>query len=90
MQENNVVICLPVKKILKYINSTFIMLIPKNKWSKLITHMQPISLITSIYKIMAKFLADGLRKVLVDLISENQNTFIPQKLMMDSVMSVNE
>jgi hypothetical protein len=56
-------------KFVKSINSTFISLIPKVHGAKEIKDFRPISLVGSIYKIIAKVLANKMRKVIDKFIS---------------------
>ena len=54
----------------KSLNATFIALIPKKNDATNIRDFRPISLVGSMYKILSKVLANRLRVVLVQLISE--------------------
>jgi hypothetical protein len=58
------------------LNATFVTLIPKNQNTLNIRDFRPISLIGSVYKILAKVLANRLKWVLDGLIFESQNAFI--------------
>ena len=58
------------------LNATFVTLIPKKQNALNIWDFCPISLIGSVYKILAKVLANRLRKVLAGLVSESQNAFV--------------
>ncbi|XP_071712536.1 uncharacterized protein [Rutidosis leptorrhynchoides] len=74
----------------KGFNSSFIVLIPKTNCARVIEQMRPISLINAPYKILAKTLANRLKLVIPSIISENQNGFVPSRLLLDGVMVVNE
>ena len=56
-------------KMLKEVNNSFIVLIPKTQNPSVINHFRPISLCNTIYKIISKLMVDRLRYVLPKLIS---------------------
>jgi hypothetical protein len=72
------------------LNATFLALIPKKNDARNIKDFRPISLIGSVYKLLSKVLADRLKEVLDDLISESQNAFVGGRQMLDSVLIANE
>ena len=74
----------------KSLNATFIALIPQKNGASNIRDFGPISLVGSIYKILAKILANRLKIVLDQLISESQNSFVGGRLILDSVLIANE
>ena len=74
----------------KSVNATFIALIPKNNDVSNIRDFRPISLVGSVYKILSKVLANRLRVVLDQLISETQNSFVGGRQILDSVLIANE
>ena len=74
----------------KSFNATFIALIPKKIDASNVRDFRPISLVGSVYKILAKVLANRLRVVLDQLISENQNSFVGGRQILDSVLIANE
>jgi hypothetical protein len=74
----------------KSLNATFLALIPKKSNALNIKDFRPISLIGSIYKILAKVLANRLKMVLDGLISDSQNAFVGGRQMIDSVLIANE
>jgi hypothetical protein len=65
-------------------------LIPKKQNAVDIRDFRPISLIGSVYKILAKVLANRLRRVLDGLVSESQNAFVGGRQTLDSVLIANE
>lgn len=78
--------CLNSCKLPEGINDTSIVLIPKVKQPTRITELGPISLCNVIIRIMTKVLANRMKHMLNDIISENQSAFIPGWLITDNVM----
>ncbi|GJZ85929.1 RNA-directed DNA polymerase, eukaryota [Tanacetum coccineum] len=71
-------------------NASFIALIPKIQDAKVVKDFRPISLIGSLYKIIAKILANRLVMVLGDLVSEVQSAFIANRQILDGPFILNE
>jgi len=72
------------------INSTFIALIPKVDSPKRLNDFRPISLVGSMYKILAKVLAIRLRVVIGSVISDSQSAFIKGRQILDDILVANE
>ena len=56
----------------------------KDKDKRLISNWRPISLLNVDYKIILKFFASRLKKVLVNLISSQQTAYVPQRCINES------
>nr|GEU59693.1 RNA-directed DNA polymerase, eukaryota [Tanacetum cinerariifolium] len=71
-------------------NSSFIALISKIQDAEFVKDFRPISLIGSVYKIIAKILANRLCVVLPYLISDVQSTFVANRQIVDGPFILNE
>lgn len=65
-------------------NKTLIALIPKKKKPTRLEEFRPINLCTAIYKIIAKALANRMKRVLNDIISLSQSAFVPGRVITDN------
>lgn len=72
------------------LNLSFLKLIPKKEDSATVKHFRLSSLISSFYKILSKLLAERLKVVIHDLISNSQGDFIKEKQILDSIRIANE
>ncbi|GKB98504.1 RNA-directed DNA polymerase, eukaryota [Tanacetum coccineum] len=71
-------------------NSSFITLIPKVPNASMVKEFRPISLIGSLYKIIAKVLANRMVMVLNDLVNEIQSAFVADRQILDGPFMLNE
>ena len=71
-------------------NASFIVLLPKKSMTKKISDFRPISLITSLYKIIAKVLSGRLRGVLHETIHSTRDAFVQGRQILDAVLIANE
>ena len=65
-------------------------MIPKKNGAEDIRDFKPISLVGSIYKLLAKVLANRLKSVLGGVVSESQNAFVAGRQILDAVLVANE
>ncbi|GJV38278.1 RNA-directed DNA polymerase, eukaryota, partial [Tanacetum coccineum] len=71
-------------------NSNFISLIPKILDANIVKDFRPISLIGSLYKIIAKILVNRLVGVLGDLVNEVQSAFVADRQILDGPFILDE
>jgi hypothetical protein len=71
-------------KILKEVNHSYIVLIPKILNPSTINHFRPISLFNTVYKVISKLIVDRLRAVIPNLVSPTQSVFIPGRWIVEN------
>jgi len=77
-------------KLSKGINNTFITLIPKKDCPQSLNDFRPISLVGSLYKVLAKLLANRLQNVIGSVFSYTQSAFVKGRQILDGILIVNE
>ena len=83
---SGVLSCLKDGSLLKKLNHTNICLISKTRNPESVKEFRPISLCNVVYKIIAKVLANCLKRVLPSIISETQSAFVPSRLVSDYIL----
>ena len=77
-------------KLSRHIGASFISLIAKKVGAESIKDFRPLSLIGSIYLVLAKVLANKLQKVLTKLIFVAQGAFVHGRQILEGVLIANE
>ncbi|RVX21782.1 Transposon TX1 uncharacterized 149 kDa protein [Vitis vinifera] len=75
---------------LKSLNNTFLVLIPKKGGADDLGDFRPISLLGGLYKLMAKVLANRLKRVLNKVVTPTQNAFVMGRQILDASLIANE
>lgn len=74
----------------KGLKNSFTTIIPKREGPSELSCYRPISLVGSIYKLLAKVLAERLKKALPEVIGDSQVAFIENRQILDGVLIANE
>nr|CAN69965.1 hypothetical protein VITISV_039410 [Vitis vinifera] len=75
---------------IKSLNHTFLVLLPKKGGVEDLGDYRPISLLGGLYKLLAKVLANRLKKVIGKVISPDQNAFIKGRQILNGPLIANE
>ena len=75
---------------LKSLNNTFLVLISKKGGAEDLGDFRPISLLGGLYKLLAKLLANRLKRVLGKVVSPTQNAFVLGRQILDASLIANE
>lgn len=78
------------RSLLKELNATFLVLIPKKPRATELETFKPISLCNYFYKIISKVLTSRILLILPSLISPHQNGFVPRRKIFNSIVTIHE
>ncbi|KAM2896759.1 hypothetical protein COP2_006481 [Malus domestica] len=77
-------------KMLRKLNHTHLVLIPKVSSPRNMSQLRPISLCNVVHKVIAKILTNRMKNVLPHLISANQSAFMAGRQIQDNILVVHE
>ena len=77
-------------RFVRSLNSTFLVLIPKNPGAEELRDFKSISLVGGLYKLLAKVLANRLKKVVGKVVSSAQNAFVEGRQILDAALIANK
>lgn len=76
--------------ICKGLNATIFVLLPKKNEATSLSDFRPISLVSSLYKIIVKVLSIRLRDVIARMVLKSQSAFMKGRQILDGILIVNE
>ena len=77
-------------KFVSNLNTTFIVMVSKKSGAEDFKDIRPISLVGSLYKLLAKFLANRLKRVMGKLVNKAQHAFVEGRQILGASLITNE
>uniref|UniRef100_A0A251VNU9 Putative RNA-directed DNA polymerase, eukaryota, Reverse transcriptase zinc-binding domain protein n=1 Tax=Helianthus annuus TaxID=4232 RepID=A0A251VNU9_HELAN len=77
-------------KLLRELNHTMLVLIPKIPTPLAVTDYRPIACCNVLYKCISKIIADRIKKGLNEIVSVNQSAFVPGRKITDNILLTQE
>ncbi|XP_021996985.1 uncharacterized protein LOC110894117 [Helianthus annuus] len=77
-------------KLLRELNHTLIVLIPKIPSPSVVTDYRPIACCNVLYKCISKIIAERIKVALNDIVSGNQSAFVPGRKISDNILLTQE
>ncbi|XP_023758688.2 uncharacterized protein LOC111907126 [Lactuca sativa] len=77
-------------KLLKGINATRLVLVPKVEVPRKVSDFRPIASCNTFYKCISKIIVNRIRNCLGDIVSNNQSAFIPGRSILDNILLAQE
>ena len=78
------------KRFVRNLNTTFLVLIPKMGDAEDLKDYRPISLVGCLYKLLAKVLANRIKRVIGNVISPAKHVFVEGRQILDATLIANE
>ena len=73
-------------RMLKELNATKIVLIPKLKGPEKVTQFRPISLCNFVYKVISKIMVNRIQKRMEEIITKNKSAFLAGRQIQDNIL----
>ncbi|KAF3777801.1 Transposon TX1 uncharacterized protein [Nymphaea thermarum] len=80
----------PEEKLVRSLNKTYLMFIPKKRGARRIEDFRPIALCNSLYKVIIKVMVQRMKNILPRLIGISQWAFVKSRVIHDQIAMANE